>query len=190
MKKFDQYMNDSKSCIWNSFFWKYLAISVIQLFYIRQHVSVSVLDFLAEILKANKKQCSFTQKTLLILWTSSHLTLKIICYHNAAKTFFDFTNFQFSWHPKIAFLKQISVYFCISPLENLFRRCKKIPAGGGMGGGGWGFLRKLSNFLKMTRCLGLVKYFASFHFNIKFWKSNFSTSILPSVVLKQFGLQG
>ena len=54
-------MNDSKSYIWNSFFWKYLAISGIQLFYIRQHVSIDIirvfiliLDFLAEILKANK----------------------------------------------------------------------------------------------------------------------------------------
>ena len=125
VKKLDQYMNDSKSHIWNSFFWKYLAISGIQLFYIRKHVSVDIirvftliLDFLSEILKDNNKQYSFTQKASLILWTFTHLTLKIICYRNTAKSLSDFTNFQISWHPKTAFLKHfeskflyISVYF-------------------------------------------------------------------------------
>ena len=118
MKKLDQYMNDSKSYIGNSFFWKYLAISGIQHFYIYQHVSVDIirvftliLGFLTKILKANKKQYSFTQKVSFILWTSTHLTLKIICHQNTAKSLPDFTNFQISWHSKNAFLKHFESKF-------------------------------------------------------------------------------
>ena len=58
-------------------------------------------DRLAESLKANKNQqkrslisqYSFAQKTSLILRTSTHLTLKIICSRNTVKNFSDFTNF-------------------------------------------------------------------------------------------------
>ena len=38
-------------------------------------------------------QYSFSQKTLLILQISTHLTSKIICSRNAAKNLCDFTNF-------------------------------------------------------------------------------------------------
>ena len=55
--------------------------------------------FLAESLKASKnyrKRCfilqySFVQKISLIIWTSTHLTLKIICCCNTAKNLSEFT---------------------------------------------------------------------------------------------------
>ena len=59
-------------------------------------------DFLAESLKAKKKQqqksslilqYSFAQKTSLILWTSTNLTLNLICFRNTAKNLSHFTNF-------------------------------------------------------------------------------------------------
>ena len=60
-----------------------------------------ISNFLAERLKANKNyqkrshilQYSFAQKTSLILRTSTHLTLKIVCSRNTAKNLSDFTNF-------------------------------------------------------------------------------------------------
>ena len=74
-----------------------------KLFYIRPHVPVDIirvvfliLDFLAESLKASENywkrslilQYSFAQKTSLILWTSTHLTLKIMRSGNTAKKAF------------------------------------------------------------------------------------------------------
>ena len=69
-----------------------------------------------------------------------------------------------------ALWKQMSVYFSISPSENL---CSKdivrfYYMGGGLGGG-----RRLNNFLKATRCFGLVKCFSIFHFNWNVWKFNY-----------------
>ena len=101
-----------------------------------------ISDFLAESLKDNKNQqktshilqYSFAQKTSLILRTSIHLTLKIICSHNIAKNLSDLTNFpadiflcgvrkNILLHhfltPKNCILealwKQMSVYFYVSP---------------------------------------------------------------------------
>ena len=69
-----------------------------------------------------------------------------------------------------ALWKQMSVYFSISPSENL---CSKdivrfYYMGGGLGGG-----RRLNNFLKAARCFGLVKCFSIFHFNWNVWKFNY-----------------
>ena len=72
------------------------------------HVPVDIIrvffipEFVAENLKANKNQrkrslilqYSFAQKTSLILRTSTHLTLKIICSRNTVKNLSDFINFQ------------------------------------------------------------------------------------------------
>ena len=82
------------------------------------------------------------------------------------------------------------IFLYISVRKLLLQGRKKILDGGGIEGVGSGFLGRLSTFLKVTRYLGLLKCFPIFDFNIKFWNSNFSTSILPSVALKQFGLQG
>ena len=75
-------------------------------FFIFNHVPVDIIrgffsisDFLAESLKANKNyrqrslilQYSFAQKTSLILWTSTHLKLKIIFSRNTTKNLSDFT---------------------------------------------------------------------------------------------------
>ena len=121
-----------------------------KLFYIRPHVPVDIirvvfliLDFLAESLKASKNywkrslilQYSFAQKTSLILWTSTHLTLKVMCSGNTAKKLSEFTKnftvntFLFGVRKNIctppfldaqnyileALWKQISLYFCIYP---------------------------------------------------------------------------
>ena len=89
----------------NSFFKN--IISIIQPFYIRPDVPVNIRvflfisHFLAESLKTNKNQrkrslilqYSFAQKTLLILGTSTHVTLKIICSRNIGKNLCNFTNF-------------------------------------------------------------------------------------------------
>ena len=82
---------------------------------------------------------SFAKRTSLILWTSTRLTLKIICSRNAAKNLSDFKNIPadiilfgvrkkylhctISWSPRTAFLKYfeskclyIYVYLC----KNIF----------------------------------------------------------------------
>ena len=94
-------------------------ISGIQLFYIRSNVHVVIRfffisDFLAESLNANKTskkkslvlQYSFALKTSLILRTSIHLTLKIICSRNTAKSRSDLNIFQ-------------QTYFCLAS-EKIF----------------------------------------------------------------------
>ena len=102
----DKNINDSGSHIRNSFLEN--IISGMQVFYIHRHVPVHIMrvsflisNFLVESVKANKTsekslilQYSFAQKTSLILRTSTHLTLKIICSRNTAKSHSDFTNFS------------------------------------------------------------------------------------------------
>ena len=55
-------------------------------------------------------QYSFAQKTSLILRTSTHLTLKIICSCNTAKNLSDFTNF-----PADMFLCSVRKDICTAP---------------------------------------------------------------------------
>ena len=89
------------------FFWKYYFKHATFLYLPRlssgHHQSFLLISyFLAESLKANKNQqkrphilqYSFSQKTSFILQTLTHLTLKIICSLNTAKSLSDFTNFQ------------------------------------------------------------------------------------------------
>ena len=99
--------------------------SGIQIFYICPHASVDIIrvflisDFLAESLKASKNyrknflilQYTFAQNTSLILWTSSHLTLKIICPCNTAKDLYEFSkNF-----PANTFLFCVRKNICTPP---------------------------------------------------------------------------
>ena len=129
------------------FFWKYYFGPTISFIFVRTFQWTSSKFFYSKFFSrksqreqrlAKKKslilQYSFAQKISLILRTSTHLTLKIICSRNAAKKFSDFTNFQqtcfclvsekylfstISWRPRTAFLKQIEskclYYFYISP---------------------------------------------------------------------------
>ena len=137
----DQSINDSKSCIWNSFFEN--NISGMKILYSSTCFSghyhfFLISNFLTESLKVNKKyqkslilQYSFAQKTSLILRTSTQLTLKIMYSCNTAKDFSHFAIYPaniflsektFSLHhflgPKKCILeglwKEMSVYFCIS----------------------------------------------------------------------------
>ena len=136
-----------------------------------------ISDFLAESLKASKTyrkrllilQYSFAQKTSLILWTSSHLTLKIICPCNTAKSLSEFTkNF-----PANKFLfgvrKNIALHHFLTPktafLKHLESKCpfisvclRKKRRGKILSDGAW-VGRKLNNFIKVSRFLGLVKCF-------------------------------
>ena len=84
------------------FFWAYNFFIIV---YTCQWISSEfflIPDFVAESIKANKNlrkrsiilQYSFAQKTSLILQTSTHLTLKIICTRNAAKNLLHFQMFQ------------------------------------------------------------------------------------------------
>ena len=87
-------MNDLKYRIWNSYL-KYLWISFFWSLFL-------FFDFLAKILEAHKNwqksslilQYSFAQKISPILWTSTRLTLEIICSRNAAKKISHFANFS------------------------------------------------------------------------------------------------
>ena len=96
-RNLDQNINDSKSHVWISFFEN--TIWGVQLFYIRPDVPTDIIsfflisDFLAGNLNANRNQrkrslilqYSFAQKTLLILRTSTHLAMEIVCSRNTAK---------------------------------------------------------------------------------------------------------
>ena len=109
-KKFGPKYKLFKNLIFGFFFFFENIISDIKSFYNSPKVPQDIirvsffliLDFPLESLKANKNQrkrshilqYSFAQKISLILQTSTHLTLKIICSRNAAKKFSDFTNFQ------------------------------------------------------------------------------------------------
>ena len=123
-------------------------------FYIRPHVPVDIIKgFYSKFFSrksqreqrlAKKKslilQYSFAQKISLILRTSTHFTLKIICSRKNVKNLSHFTDFPanmfgvclmlqktFALHHSLmpkkcsleALLKHISVYFCVSPEENV-----------------------------------------------------------------------
>ena len=122
--------------------------------YIHPHVPVDIIrvfslisDILAKSLKAKIKTSekddlfhnTVYSKTSLILWASTHLTLKIRCSRSTANNLSDFTNIQqtcfclvlekylhctISGRSITAFsiLKQISVYLCISPSETICSR--------------------------------------------------------------------
>ena len=102
-----------------------ISVSDIQRFYICPQVSMDIIrcffysfDFLAESLKSNKNwlkrslifQYSLAQKTSLILTTSTHLTLKIIYSHNAAKNLSYLANF-----PASIFLFGVKKSICTAP---------------------------------------------------------------------------
>ena len=90
-------INNSKFYIWNSFFenifWAYNFFIFVHTFQWTSSEFFFISDFLIESLKANKNQrkrslivqYNFTQKTSPILRTPTHLILKAICSHNAAK---------------------------------------------------------------------------------------------------------
>ena len=105
------------------FFWKYYFKHATFLYLPRlssgHHQSFFLISyFLAESLKANKNQqkrphilqYSFSKKTSLILQTSTHLTLKIICSLNKTKNLSDFTNF-----PANIFLIGVRKNICTAP---------------------------------------------------------------------------
>ena len=64
--------------------------------------------------------------------------------------------------------KQMSLYSCIYILV-YFRKKIFLPGSGGREG----VVRRLDNFLKVARCLGLVKCLKNFYFNRNFWKFNY-----------------
>ena len=89
-RSLDQNKNDSKSYIWNSFF---------ENIHLHPHVSVDIIklflvsDFLAESLKDRSFYNTVSLKnTSLILRTSTHLTLKVLCSRNTANNLSHFTN--------------------------------------------------------------------------------------------------
>ena len=96
------------------FFWKYffghttffIFVHTFQWAYNQRFFLIS--DFLAEVSKPTNY--SFTQKTSLILPTSSHLTLKIICSCNTTKSLSHFTDF-----PANMFLFVIRKNICTAP---------------------------------------------------------------------------
>ena len=95
-----------KSHIWNSFLEN--IISSIQKFYICPDVSVDIISLFFNFRFSSRKSQSqqklakkithftiaFCSKTSLILRTSTHLTLKMICSLSIAKNLSDFTNFK------------------------------------------------------------------------------------------------
>ena len=128
---------------------------------------------------------SFTQKTSLILWTSTHLTLKLICPCNTAKNISDLTSFltnmflfgvrkniwttlfleaqeMHSWSNLKA---NISIFLYISLKKYFFKDLVRLYLMG------WNS-RRMNNFLKTARCLDLAKCFKIRHFDFTFWKLN------------------
>ena len=118
--------------------------------------------------------------------TSTHLTLKIICSRNTVKRLwiYEFSSKHvsvwcqkkiFALHPFVmpqncileALWKQISIYFYISPYENVRSRdvVRFYLLGDGLGGG-W-------IVLKAAHFLCLAKWFTIFHFDWNFWKFNY-----------------
>ena len=101
-------------------------------------------NFLPKSLKANKNQRrrslmlqhNFAQKTSLILRSSTHLTLKTICFRNTDK---NFLTLQISQQTNFTIL-------CSRDVIRFY-------------------LVGVNNFLKAARCLSLVKCFTIFHFN-------------------------
>ena len=137
--------------------------------------------------KLPKKATHFTiqfRSKNLIIWTSTHLTLKIICCCNTAKNLSEFTKnfpanmFLFGvrknhlhstvcWCPKLHYwstLKtNVRLFLHISVRKDVVRFSL---IGGWVGG-------KLNNFIKGARFLGLVKCVTIFHFNWNFCKFNY-----------------
>ena len=98
-----------------SFFWKYF-FGHTAFLYSSTRFSGHLQSFIcSEIVKASKNyrkrslilQYSFAQKTSLILWNSTHLTLKIISSCNTAKSLCDFINF-----PANMFLFEVRKNIC------------------------------------------------------------------------------
>ena len=136
-------------------------------------------------------QYSFAQKASLILWTSTHLTLKLTCSRKRAKRLSHFTNF-----PENMFLFSVEKNICTKPFLDgqelhwstwgtlkanvyifqyisgerfLFQRRSTI-----LSGECW-FSLRWNNFLDLAHCLGLAKFFTIFHFSI---------AIPPSIAFK------
>ena len=130
------------------------------------------------------------------------MTLQIICFRKAAKNFSDFTNFPTSMflfsvrknictapfldtqelHSWNTLRANVCIFLYISLRKFLFQRHSKVLPGGRWDG------ERLSNFFKVTRCLGLAKCFAIYHFNWNFRKFNYFLviSILLSIALKRW----
>ena len=126
-------------------------------------------------MKTSEKNHSFF-KTSLILWTSTHLTLKTICSWNTAKNLSHFTTSSanmllYSVKKKSASKANVCIFLYISLKKFLFQRCSKI-LGGGIARG-----QRLNNFLKASCYLGLAKC-TIFHFNLNFWKFNYFSAFL------------
>ena len=159
------------------FFWAYNFFIIV---YTCQWISSEfflIPDFVAESIKANKNlrkrslilQYSFSQKISLILQTSTHLTLKIICTRNAAKNLPHFTNVSASMflfgarriictapfldvqelHSWSILKANACIFLYISLRKFLFQRGSKVLSGGG----------RLNNLLKAACCLDHVTIF-------------------------------
>ena len=163
----DQNLNDSKSHIWNFFLENIISgIRAYKFFtFVRTFQWTSSEIWFSSRKSQSQKRISekdhsfynysFAQKTSLILWTSTHLTLKIICSHNTAKNFSVFTNFSANMflfgvrksiftatffegqklHSCSILKANIFMFLCISLRKCLFKRHSKIFFWWGMG---WG----------------------------------------------------
>ena len=124
--------------------------------------------------KANKNyqkashilQYNFAQKTSLILQTSAHLSLKIICSRNTARSISGFTNFPVNMflfgvrkdictaafldaqelHSWSTFKANVCIFLYISVRKFLLQTRSEV-----WSGGGWDWGGGLNNFLKAAR---------------------------------------
>ena len=132
-RNLDQNINDSKSHNWNSFFFRKCYFGHTTFLYLSRRSSGHCQKFFFNFRFSSRKLESqqnlarkithfaiqFQSKNHTHLWTSTHLTLKIICYCNTAKTLSDIKNFPadmflfgdrknvctISWYPRTGFLK-------------------------------------------------------------------------------------
>ena len=135
-----------------------------------------------------KKPHSFYESQLFWNW-------KKTCSQNTAKKLSQFTNFPanmflfgvrkiicttpfpddqelLSWSTlkaNVCIFLFIPIAFCFKDVARFYL----VVWRGGWGGGGGGCWRKLNNFLKAARCLGLLKCFTIAHFNWNFSKFNY-----------------
>ena len=133
------------------------------------HVPADIIRFLLseKSMKANKSQqkrslilqCSFAQKTLLILPISSHSTQKKISSRNIARNFSHFTNFPANI--SLVLEKMFALHHFKMP-KNCITEALWFEAGRRKG---------LNNFRKEARCLNLVNLFKPLFYN--FCKSNY-----------------
>ena len=141
---------------------------------------------------------------------STHLKLKIIYSQNRAKNISQFTNFPpkmflfgviknicttlLPYAQELLYWSTLKANVCIflqiSLRKCLLQRLSKILSCGMRGG------ERLNNFLKVARCLGLVKCFTIFQINWNYSKfdyfsvlNTFSNSIEALKFSRQFGLQ-